>query len=307
MLELLNPSNLIYKLAPKKDPLNFKIYLSLCIFRTIQTAVIDSMIKTGMCRKPEVIVSNHMGDSLLGRARSREASHFLESDADVFLAVDDDIQFNPEDAIKLCIEANEKKDVVAATCVIKREEGPWIASKPLEDGPPIIFSEESDPVEIKWAGAGMVAIHRSVFEDMIRGVRNPNPQIIICKKIVEDGKEKYVPIGFSDEWILPPMSLLHPTDLRFYYFFDTMVWEHPKLGHMLLSEDWAFCERVRLAGHKIWLHPAVRTVHFGHYGYTLDDLLRPPRSHHPKITYEDKGDHVVIPRDEGIKVTPVLA
>lgn len=271
-MNLLKP-NLIYRLAPKRDEYDFRIYLSLCIFRTIQTAVLDSMIKFGMCQKPKVIVSNHMGDALLGRARSREASYFLESDCDVFLAVDDDIQFNPDDAIKLCKEANERKSIVAATCVIKREEQPWIASKPLENSPPIVFEENSEPVEIKWAGAGMVAVHRSVFEGMIKHFNMP---------------------------------LLHPTDLRFYYFFDTMIWEHEKLGKMLLSEDWAFCERAREAGFKTYLHPGVRTVHFGHYGYSLDDMLRPERKHHPKITYEDKGDHIVIPRDEGIKVTPVL-
>lgn len=271
-MQLLKPSNWIYKKI-NKDPYDFKVYLSLCIFRTIQTAVIDSMIKLGVCQKPKVVVSNHMGDSLLSRARSREASHFLEGDCDVFLAVDDDIQFNPDDAIKLCREAYERRDIVAATCVIKREEHPWIASKPLENGPPIVFEADSEPVEIKWAGAGMIAIHRSVFQDMIQHFEMP---------------------------------LLHPTDLRFYYFFDTMVWKHPNGDSLLLSEDWAFCERAKQAGHKTWLHPGVRTVHFGHYGYTLDDLLRPTRKHHPKIVYEDKGDHVVIPRDEGTKITPVL-
>lgn len=309
-MNLLKP-NLIYRLAPKRDEYDFKVYLSLCIFRTIQTAVLDSMIKFGMCQKPKVTVSNHMGDSLLGRARSREASAFLESDCDVFLAVDDDIQFNPEDAIKLCKEANERKSIVAATCVIKRENQPWIASKPIENGPPIIFEESSEPIEIKWAGAGMVAIHRKVFEDLMKGTKNPDyaEDQWICKKVVnDDGIETFIPVrrDVSDKWILNPMNLLHPTDLRFYYFFDTMIWEHPKLGFMLLSEDWAFCERARLAGHKTYLHPGVRTVHFGHYGYSLDDLLRPERKHHPKIIYEDKGDHVVIPRDEGIKVTPVL-
>lgn len=272
-MNLLSPTSLIYRLAPKRDEYDFKIYLSLCIFRTIQTPVIDAMIKLGMCQKPKVTVSNHMGDALLGRARSREASEFLRTDCDVFLAVDDDIQFAPEDAVRLCKEAYERKAIVAATCVIKRENQPWIASKPLENGPPIVFEEGTEPVEIKWAGAGMVAVHRNVFQAMIEHFKMP---------------------------------LLHPTDLKFWYFFDTMIWQHPNGDHLLLSEDWAFCERAKECGYKTYLHPGIRTVHFGHYGYSLDDLLRPERKHHPKITYEDKGDHVIIPREEGTRITPVL-
>ena len=293
----------------KKDEYDFKVHVSLCIFRTIQTSVLDSLFKLMVCQKPKVTVSTAVGDSLIDRARCREASDFLNySDADVLLMVDDDIQFLPEDAIKICKGAYERKGIMAGTCVVKREEGTWIASKPLEDSPPIIFSADAEPVEVKWAGAGMIAFHRNVLTDMIQGMRDyESDPAYECKKVVNgDGSVTYVSVKEIIKWKFEPLILCHPTDLRFWPFFQTMIWRHPNGDHLFLSEDWAFCERARMCGYKIWLDPSVRTVHWGVYGYTLDDMLRPPRVHHEKITYEDAKDKIIIPKDEGVKLNPSL-
>lgn len=273
-MKLLTAKDLIYRIAPKRDEYDFKMHVSLCIFRTIQTAVLDSLFKLMVIQKPKITVSNAVGDSLIDRARCREASDFLnKTDADVMLMVDDDIQFDPMDAVKLCKEANERKGIVAATCVVKREEGPWVATKPLDGCPPIIFAADSEPVEVQWAGAGMIAFHRNVLTDMIHQLKLP---------------------------------MLHPTDLRFYPFFQTMIWDHPNGDKLFLSEDWAFCERARLCGYKIWLDPSIRTTHWGVYGYTPDDMLRPERKHHERITYDYQGDKIIIPKDDGRKLTPSL-
>ena len=45
-------------------------------------------------------------------------------------------------------------------------------------------------------------------------------------------------------------------------------------GHILLSEDWAFCQRAKDAGFPIWLDPSIRLAHHGDYAFTLEDLLR---------------------------------
>lgn len=267
----------IYKMAPKKG-YDFSVYLSMCIHRTLQVGCIDSMIKSMFSVNPKISVSHAMGDALIDRARSREASAFLNSDHDVCLMVDDDIQFSPEDAIRICRSAYERKGIVCGTYVIKREEFQWITAKPLPDSPPIIFSSDSPEVEVMWPGTGFLAFHKNVLIDLL--AESPKYQ-------------------FHDPNHFP---LLHPTDLRYYNFFKSMEWVHPNGDVLGLSEDWAFGEKCRRIGYQIWLDPKVRLTHWGLYGYTLDDLCRPERMHCEKIKYEDYKDKTLVPRDEGKQV-----
>lgn len=263
-----------YIILPKKtDPLDFKVHVSLCIFRSIQNHVLDSLIKLMCVQKPKISISNAMGDALIDRARSREASDFLNYDCgDVWLTIDDDISFRIEDAIKICKKANELKGIVAATCTIKREESAWIASKPL-NADPIVFSEDAELVEVSMVGAGMMAVHKQVFLDIIEHEKLP---------------------------------LCHPTDLKFWPFFQPMVYEIAPGEPIYASEDWAFCIRAKNSGHKIWLDPSTRTTHFGYYGYELGDLIRQPRPKWDKITYEDIPGKLIISKDDGTRIRPSL-
>lgn len=257
-----------YIILPQK-PYDYVVHLSLCIHRTIQTAVLDSVIKTMFIKNPKFNVSNAMGDALIDRARSREASDFLRTDAEVLLMCDDDIQFDPMDAVKICNEARETKSVVCAAYVIKKENQSWITCKPLENSPPIIFEPNAPLVEVKFAGTGFVAIYRSVLEEMIRDLELP---------------------------------LLHPTDLRFYPLFLPLIYTHKNGDKMELSEDWSFSFRCSQIGRKIWLDPSIRLTHWGVYGFTLDDLARPDRVYHERISYEDDSEKILIPKDEGKQV-----
>lgn len=273
MIELLKP----FRYAPKKDPLDFKVHVSLCIFRSIQNHVLNSYIQLLCVNKPIMSNSNAMGDALIDRARSREASDFLNyTDADVLFMCDDDISFDVKDAVKICRKANELKGIVAATCVIKREEGSWIASKPLNSDP-IVFAEDSPLVEVSMVGAGMVAIHRQVFLDILE-------------------HEK--------------LTLCHPSDLKFWPFFQPMVYEIAPGEPIYASEDWAFCIRAKNSGHKIWLDPSTLSVtHYGNYGYKITDLLRQPRptmEQVKSIKYEDVPGKLVISKDDGVRLRPEL-
>lgn len=260
-------------ILPTKGPLDFKVHVSLCIFRSIQNHVLNSYIQLLCVNKPIMSNSNAMGDALIDRARSREASDFINyTDADVLFMCDDDISFSVEDAVKICRKANELKGIVAATCVIKREEGSWIASKPLDETP-IVFSEDSDLVEVKWVGSGMMAVHRNVFTDLRE-----------------------------------TLPLCHKTDLKFWPFFQPMVYPVPGTDdNIYLSEDWSFCERARQAGYKIWLDPSTFSVtHYGNYGYNIHDLMRQPRKVYEKIKYEDTPGKLIISKDDGVRFRPEL-
>lgn len=306
-MKLFSPSNLIYKPAPKVDPLDFKVHVSLCIFRTIQHHVLNSYIQLLCVPKPIMSNSNAMGDALIDRARSREAADFINyTDADVIFCADDDISFSTEDAIKICQKANEKKGIVAATCVIKREEGNWIASKPLEGSEPIVFSKDAELREVKWVGAGMVAIHRNVFLDLIQAGEK------IVKRFEQLADGTYVPLKnyFGEEEPASPLlPLCHKNDLRFHPFFQpyplAMLEEN---DHIYLSEDWAFCQRAKdMCGYKIWLDPSTMSVtHYGTYGYNIHDLMRQPRKVYERIKYEDVPGKLIISKDDGVRLRPEL-
>lgn len=251
-----------YKIAPKKQ---LKIHASLCIHRVIDSLAMDSLIKLLCWPDPKVVFSRTAGDALIDRARCQEASMFLKTDADVLLFVDDDIRYEPEDAIKICQEAYERKTIVGATYAIKREENTWITAKPLTPDQVIYFREGENPVEVKWIATGFMAIHREVLENMI------------------------------DKLGLP---LCHPTDLKFYPFFLPMLHQVENGDHLYLSEDWSFCERARQIGYKIYLDPSIRIGHSGRYVYELSDMARPPRKN-TDIRYQENPDFNNTSKDAG--------
>ena len=272
--ELIRPYTLVNPWKKKEDPLDFKIHVSLCIFRTIQTAVLDSLFKLMFIKKPHITISHFVGDALIDRARSREASDFyLNTDADVFCQFDDDIQIDPLDIVRVCQKAYEMKSIVAGTCVVKREDQPWIAAKFLPGTEEVMLTPDSPLLEVEYAGSGFMVVHRNVFTDLI-----------------QEGK----------------LPFCHPKDLKFWPFFLPMIHKNVDGEYEELSEDYAFCQRAREVGHKVWLDPSVRSIHFGTYGYSVDDICRKPREHYEKIKYVlPKGNF--IPKDDGVKLEPISA
>jgi len=216
------------------------------------------------------------GDALIDRARSQESTYFYKNtDQDVLLFVDDDIQYEPEDAIKLCKGAFEKQSIVVGAYVNKKEQNTWITSK-LFPGQEVVFSPNSPLTEIMWGATGFMAIPRCVFMDLLTE------------------SHKY---QLHDPNHFP---LCHPTDLAYYNFFKPCEWQHPNGDYLNLSEDWAFCEKARRIGYKIYLDPSIRLGHAGRYVYTLDDLHREPRKDDLTIRYRDKEEDTS--KDVGEKI-----
>lgn len=177
------------------------------------------------------------GDADVARARNVAASHFLRSDADVLLSIDADIWFNPLDAIKLCREAMER-DVVGGLYMVRsikdRQPAPLI-----EVGQEIDFVPDAEPVEVKYLATGFMAVRRDVFERI----------------------SETIP------------TYMQSTPLPFQPFYGQMALEHETEGYLYLSEDYAFCHRVRENGFKVWLDPSIRLGHVGQYEYRLEDFI----------------------------------
>jgi hypothetical protein len=184
------------------------------------------------------------GDALVSRSRSIAASAFLRSDCDVLLSIDSDIWFRPDDAIALCEKAIAY-DVIAGLYVTRGLERQPALMLPDH---PVVFAGNSEPFEAPFVSTGFVAVHRSVFERL-------SETLPLCHR------------GWNDRG----------ADTSFWPFYMPFVipWEGD--GNMYLSEDWAFCQRAKDAGFKVWVDPSFRLGHYGQTLYTLEDLLRPAK------------------------------
>ncbi|MGD9889695.1 MAG: methyltransferase domain-containing protein [Dehalococcoidia bacterium] len=177
----------------------------------------------------------HGNDALVTRVRSIAASQwYRETAGDVFLMVDDDIQFSVQDAEKVVALAREKRGIACGAYPVRG--GGHLACRPLNES--IVFGPKAPPVEIEYAATGFMAVHRDVIAALI-----------------ED------------------FPLCHETETwAFWPIFDCLIAERDApwgVTYEYLSEDWAFCRRARDKGFGVWLDPSVALTHYGSKGYTV--------------------------------------
>ncbi|MEZ0469745.1 glycosyltransferase family 2 protein [Luteimonas salinilitoris] len=200
-----------------------------------------------------------MNDALITRARARMVDEFLRSDSTHLMFIDDDIGFDPGDVISLLALAGEDSayDVIAAAYPKKdiawqqvlahararpdaspevlQETGLTFAFNPLDGGERHEVPADR-PLEVREAGTGFMMIRRDTFA--------------LFDRHYPEYRLRPGPGGNGTAAAAQPMML---------YFecgFD------PDTG-CYLSEDYAFCQRIRKAGGRIWLCPWMRLSHVG--------------------------------------------
>jgi hypothetical protein len=225
-----------------------KVYLGGIVYDYFKAGHMNSMLRlNSLAQQSGVKTWNevHRGDALVSRARSRTASRFLRSDCDVMLSIDSDIEFEPQDALSICYEALNKRAPV----------GGLYMTRALETQPAVLLPDEvvaapgTRPVEVPFLSTGFMAIPKEVFQAL-------SEDLPLCHQTWIDSAGR---------------------DLSFWPFYMPFVIEWPEDGHMYLSEDWAFCQRAKEAGYKLWLDAGVNLKHWGEYAYTKEDLVRPPK------------------------------
>ena len=208
-------------------------------------------------------------NAVIERARNVLAAAFLQSDATHLVFIDGDIGFVPEDVLDLVarMQADESLAVVGAPCPKRKINWQLVASAaakglaasnpaalerfaglfaldPLE---PQASFRVDQPLELARVGTGLMVIRRDVIETL--AARHPELRYA-ADQLDRDS-------GLAGD---------HLTAL-----FMAMI--DPDTGH-LLSDDYAFCRRVRDAGFRLWLAPWMRTTHTGpaRFAGTLADL-----------------------------------
>ena len=226
-----------------------KIFMGCIAWRQIEQAHHSSVIELFQeCGKRgiEIVQGNVVGDALVSRARSLAASAFLRSDCDVLLSIDSDIWFRAEDAIELCEQALAGHDIIGALYMTRNIQTQPAMMLPNE---PVVFAPGQKPFEAQFVSTGFCAVTRVPFAALSKTLPH-------CHKTWRQGGQ----------------------DASFWPFYMPFTMEWPEDGHIYLSEDWAFCQRAKEAGFKLWVHPGLRVGHIGSYMYTLEDLLRPERA-----------------------------
>jgi len=197
-------------------------------------------------------------NAVIDRARNALVAAFLESEARYLVFIDGDIGFDPDQLIGLIarMEADPALAVVGAPCPKRRINWNLVAAaaeRGLAAGNPAALERFSgvfaldlvdpkgqfrldQPIELTRIGTGLMAIRREVIAGLI--ARHP--------------ELRYAPDQLDRDSGLVGDHL--------HALFQPLI--DPETGH-LLSDDYAFCHRVRAAGFRIWLAPWMRTSHTG--------------------------------------------
>lgn len=192
-------------------------------------------------------------ESLITRARNTLTHIFLTNKSDYLLFIDADQSFRAEDIIRM---VKHDKDIIAAPVPMKgfnwenirkaaidgkqdlsRYSGLFnINFEPgfLQNNPTIDLAQ---PVEVLYAGSGMMMIKRSVFE------------------AVADQAGEYT----YDGGPMPQYNIM-PKQTKIKDYWATAI-----VGGRLLSEDYNFCNMWRSTGGKIYVDLLAKVVHVGTY------------------------------------------
>lgn len=235
-----------YLLPPPAPKHTFSVYAAMCAHRGVSPKVIKNIKLLEACPDPKIHFELLDGDALIDRSRGRVATDFLlNSKDDYLLFLDDDILFDPLDIRQLLFAAHKNDlDIAGAAYPTKSETNSSFTFRALTNEEDIPFGKAGGICEVRMQATGCMAIHRRVFEKMA---------------------EKSV------------VHLCHTQGIKFFPFFTPMEKEIDG-EWMYLSEDWAFCERARDLGFKVWLDTTIRLGHIGPKVYDWDDMLREPKT-----------------------------
>lgn len=223
------------------EPLcDLHVYIGSSVWRDVEpyhVAALQNLLRDGF----RYGYMPQQGDALMERTRGMSATLFMrKTKGDVWLSLDSDITGFTKEHIDTLVEQAVTHDIVVGVYIC-RSRGDSYPSSTFIDDTSIEFNDDPTPVPIKWGATGCMAVHRRVFEAMAE-----------------------------------TMPLLHMKDEArcFYPFFQTMIYDHEDHGKILLSEDFAFCERARQLGFTTYANPAIRLGHIGPYVFRLEDMGR---------------------------------
>lgn len=171
------------------------------------------------------------GDPYIQKARNELASQFLKSGCDTFFFVADDLEYSPEDMLRVVETPGDI--VVGAYSQHCRPAHYPVKVFTNSEGRPVVRKDGC--ISAMFVQTGFMRIKRSVFEKIADG----HPELEYYG--MENGKKKDAA----------------------YDFFPQGVYNHSWIG-----EDYAFCKLWLELDGKIWVIPDMNLIHYeGKVGY----------------------------------------
>ena len=189
--------------------------------------------------------------SLVTHGRNLLTAGFLDSGFDYMLFVDADVEFKPEAVMRMLVP---KEFIVCTPYRVKEDEVKYAVKFKNPDKVKIL---PWDLVEIEEGPAGLLLIHRIVFERLI----DKHPELKInFDKATRDKMNKEI----GADTLLSNGERRDAVALYMYNFWDTTF--RLDTGEWK-GEDLSFCALARGAGFKIYANLDSETTHHGSRGW----------------------------------------
>jgi hypothetical protein len=174
------------------------------------------------------------GSSQIDVARNRLASDALREGFEELMWIDADMAFQPEAVTRL---RGHGLPVVCGLYPKKLDR--QLTSMVMPDVGEITFGEGGALVELRYAATGFLHTRRQIYLDV-----QARQNLPVCG-------------GDTPHPVVP--------------FFLPMVIPDGK-EYRYLGEDWAFSERLRRCGYRLFADTTIRLQHIGAYGYSWEDI-----------------------------------
>jgi len=193
-----------------------------------------------------VTLAMNGGDSLITRSRNKLVSVFLDTpQATHLMFIDADIAFRPEAVLRML---QFDQDIVAGMYPIKAIDWPLMASRPAERG-------------LHYVGEPCTGNDRETRDGFATGLFAGTGFKLIKRSAIERMIAAYPETRYREAQTFPPAAA---ESKHQYALFECMI--DPRTG-VYLSEDFAFCQRWRTLGGKIWLDLKSNLTHIGTYKF----------------------------------------
>lgn len=173
------------------------------------------------------------GNAAIDQARNLLATRALSGGFEELLWIDSDIGFDPDD-----VERLRAHDLPLVCGLYPKKGEQAVACHVLPGTDEIVFGKKGGLVEILYAGTGFLLTRREVYGRIEEACALPRCNARFAEAVIP-------------------------------YFLPMIVPDGD--GHWYLGEDYAFCERARQAGLRVFADTTVRLKHIGKYAYSWED------------------------------------
>lgn len=190
----------------------------------------------------DIQIGSICGCSVVSRARNLLAKDLLESECTDLLFIDSDINFHPDDVLRLLAWASDpKKGIVAGVPRVRDTRPVYIMDLDYDENNELTMNGMG-LVRAKRVATAFMLVRRSVFEKLVAA--HPEWEYF-------DSRSNRTLSAIFDFKVTPE-------------------------GYM--GEDFLFCDRAREQGFEVWVDPTIKLGHMGVQEYQGDfgkDILYP--------------------------------